>query len=306
MSALRFEDRTCPVCRSSDRSRLFAEPRFDPSRLDAMSFASRKTPEGMHFRLLECARCDLLYASPVPSVESLDTAYREALYDSSLEARHAAETYAHVLAGIPRDLAKLGGAVDVGAGDGAFLQRLRAAGFQPVVGFEPSTAPVAAASPEIRASIRQEPFTAGVLQADAYGLITCLQTIEHVFDPLTLCSDAMRALAPGGALLLVCHDRRALSARLMGRRSPIFDVEHLQLFSPRSIRALLECCGFEDEHVAPLVNRYPLGYWARLAPMPDGARRLVRAALEATRLASVPLRLRAGNIVAIGYKPAPR
>ncbi len=104
-----------------------------------MSFSSRKTPEGMHHRLLECTRCDLLYASPVPTFDSIVDAYRDAGYSSGEEARYAAATYATLVERIETELPDLRGAVDIGAGDGAFLQRLQAAGFDRTVGFEPST-----------------------------------------------------------------------------------------------------------------------------------------------------------------------
>ena len=45
-------------------------------------------------------------------------------------------------------LPDLRGAVDIGAGDGAFLERLRTAGFEETVGFEPSEAPLAAGTSE--------------------------------------------------------------------------------------------------------------------------------------------------------------
>ena len=137
-----FEDRLCPLCGSAANSRLFAEARFDPSRLDAMSFSSRKTPEGMHHRLLECTGCDLLYASPVPTFDSIVDAYRDAAYESGEEARYAAATYASLVGRIEGKLPDLRGAADIGAGDGAFLHVLQAAGFDWTVGFEPSTAPL--------------------------------------------------------------------------------------------------------------------------------------------------------------------
>jgi len=237
--------RPCPLCRSSDRSRLFADERFDPARLDGMSFSSRKAPEGMHLRLLECERCDVLYASPTPDTGTLTDAYREADYDSAPEAQHAAATYERVLSNIVPSLASLGRAVDIGAGDGAFLERLIRAGFREVVGFEPSAAAIAFAAPEIRERIRQRVFDGTELPGGSVSLVSCLQTIEHVPDPVGLCSDAATMLEPGGALLIVCHNRRAVSARLMGRRSPIYDIEHLQLFSPTGIRRLLARGGFE-------------------------------------------------------------
>ena len=230
---IRFErdGRPCPVCGSTE-ARVFVEARFEPSELDSMSFSSRKVPEGLYHRLLECESCDLLYASPVPTVESLTDAYREAGYTSGEEARYAAATYGEVLQTITPLLPDLRGAADIGAGDGAFLERLRAAGFLETVGFEPSAAPLAAAPPSVRTSIRPEPFCAGVLPDESFTLISCMQTIEHVLDPLEVCRDAARALAPRGAVLIACHDRRAFTARILKQRSPIFDIEHVQLFSP--------------------------------------------------------------------------
>ena len=299
-----FEDRFCPLCGSSASTRLFAEARFDASRLDEMSFSSRKTPEGMHHRLLECTKCDLLYASPVPTFESTNNAYREAGYSSSEEARYAAATYATLVERIETELPDLRGAVDIGAGDGAFLQRLLAAGFDRAVGFEPSNAPRAAAAADVRALIRPEPFAAGVLPDEAFTLVSCLQTIEHVLDPLALCKDAARVLAPLGAMLIVCHDRRALSARVLGRRSPIFDIEHVQLFSAKSVGVLLREAGFERVEVHPLRNRYPLRYWLQLTPVAERLKKAVRASLAAARLDGRPVSLGAGNVFAVAYKPA--
>jgi SAM-dependent methyltransferase len=299
-----FEDRLCPLCGSSANSRLHAEARFDASRVDGMSFSSRKTPERMHFRLLECTRCDLLYASPVPTSESIIDAYRDAGYSSGEEARYAAATYSTLVERIGTELPDRRGAVDIGAGDGAFLHYLQAAGFHRTVGFEPSSAPVAAATDDVRALIRPEPFVAGVLPEEAFTLVSCLQTIEHVLDPLALCRDAARVLAPSGAMLIVCHDRRALSARILGHHSPIFDIEHVQLFSARSVSTLLREAGFERVEVHPLRNRYPLRYWLQLAPLAGRLKAALQASLEAARLDGRPATLGAGNIFAVAYKPA--
>ena len=295
--------RPCPVCGSTE-ARVFVEARLEQSELDSMSFSSRKVPEGLYHRLLECAQCDLLYASPVPTFESLTDAYRQADYASGTEARYAAATYANVLESIAPQLPDLRGAADIGAGDGAFLERLRAAGFEDTVGFEPSEAPLAAAAPSVRNSIRPEPFRAGVLPDESFTLISCMQTIEHVLDPLEVCRDAVRALAPGGAVLIACHDRRALSARVLRQRSPIFDIEHVQLFSHRSIRALLLRAGLESIEVRPLSNRYPIRYWLQLAPLPERLEAALGRLLAAGRLVDRPVSLRVGNLVAVGYKPA--
>src|SRR5258706_7458966 len=150
--------RACPVCGSADDSHVFAESNVDPTKLDAFAFASRKLPEYMHHRLIECPVCDLLYASPAPPATSLAEAYEEAEYDSAAESGYASRTYARFLPDICRRIPDRAAALDIGTGDGAFLAELRAVGFKDVVGIEPSTAPIAAATPEIRPLIRQGIF----------------------------------------------------------------------------------------------------------------------------------------------------
>jgi SAM-dependent methyltransferase len=294
--------RPCPVCGSDSQYTVFKEASFDASRWDRFAFSSRKTPEYMHYRLLECGRCDVLYANPLPTRESLDAAYREAAFDSSEEARHASDVYAELLPTILPNLPRREAALDIGTGDGAFLEHLLAGGFERVVGVEPSRAPVEVARPTVRSLIRQCPFRPSDFEKQSFSLITCFQTLEHVYEPLALCQGTFDLLHPGGALLLVCHDRRALSARVMGTRSPIFDIEHLQLFSRESLSFALREAGFDSVTTLPVVNRYPLSYWVKLLPLPTRAKVAALGALKKSRLGHVPLRLSAGNFAAIGYK----
>jgi SAM-dependent methyltransferase len=273
----------------------------DAARLDRFAFASRKVPEYMHWRLVECSRCDTLYANPAPDEGVLEAAYAEAGYDSGEAAAHAARTYARLLPGILAAAPAEGGALDVGTGDGAFLHELVRAGVGDVVGIEPSPAARDAAAAEVRDLIQPGPFRAEDFEPGRFRLVTAFQTLEHVPDPLGLCRAAHTALRDGGALAVVCHDRRATLNRLLGRRSPIFDVQHLQLFSRPSLRAVLERAGFERVEVRPLVNRYPLRAWARYPPLPAGAKRRLLRALDG-RAGAVAVPMPVGNVAAIGYR----
>jgi SAM-dependent methyltransferase len=296
--------RPCPVCGSGDESRVFAEARYDLAKLDRHAFASRKVPEYMHYRLVLCPTCDLVYASPVPSAEGLARAYDEAAFDSGEEAACAARTYGRLLAGIVGTLADRGTAIDVGTGDGAFLGELAAAGFSTVIGVEPSAAPIAAAAEHVRPWIRHGTFREEDFAAGAASLVTCFQTLEHLPDPAAFCRSAFRLLKPGGAVFFVGHDYRALPNRLMGRRSPIYDIEHLQLFSRRALGEMLRRTGFTSIDVRPITNRYPLHYWLKLAPLPTALKRRLCAAARATWLGRLQLPLPVGNLAAVGFKPA--
>ena len=61
------------------------------------SFASRKEPEFMRHRLVQCQVCDLVFADSPPSQDTLSHLYHDANYDSDLEADDAARVYFGVI-----------------------------------------------------------------------------------------------------------------------------------------------------------------------------------------------------------------
>jgi SAM-dependent methyltransferase len=294
--------RVCPICGSNDRRRVFAEECFDATQWSHFAFASRKLPEYMHYRMIVCPNCDLLYADPVPPLDVLVGEYQLAGYDSAVEAEYAARTYGRLLRGVLGRLPDRIGALDIGAGDGAFLKQLIANGFTGVVGVEPSEAPIAAAEETVRPLIRRGVFRAEDFARESFRLITCFQTIEHLYDPLRVCRDACSLLKEDGALLLVFHNRRAISATILGLRSPIFDIEHLQLFSRRSARVLLQASGCQDVQISTVYNCYPLSYWIKLFPLPRIAKNVATAASERIGIGRVAVACPAGNLAAVAFK----
>jgi SAM-dependent methyltransferase len=301
---MKFEwvERRCPLCGSADVARVFAESTIDLAELDRFAFASRKLPEYMHARLIECGVCELLYGNPVLSAATLADAYREADFDSGGEASFASATYAAQVRRIFPRLPDLTGALDIGTGDGVFLEKLLRLGFRDVAGVEPSVAPVAAAKAHIRPLIRLGLFNAADYPSASLSLVSCFQTLEHVSNPLETVQSAYELLKPGGVLVVVVHNRKSVSARLLGAKSPIFDIEHLQLFCPVTSRRLLERAGFRDITVSVLWNRYPLHYWVKLSPLPNAIKRPLLAVLKRSFLGRIPLAFPPGNLLCFGFK----
>jgi SAM-dependent methyltransferase len=258
----------------------------------------------MYHRLVECPTCDAVYANPMFDFGGIDAAYDAAAFDSKQEAEFASRTYARLVRPLLPRLPSTSAALDIGTGEGSFLEQLLDLGFERVAGYEPSAAPLAAASERVRELIVHDVFAAErAAGSGPYDLIACCMTIEHVPDPAQLCRDAFELLAPGGALMIVCHDRRAPLNRLLGMRSPIIDIEHLQLFSRASARSLLERTGFERVDVRRITNRYPLHYWLKLAPMPRRLKRALVAGAQRDPLGSLSLSLPVGNLAATGMRP---
>jgi SAM-dependent methyltransferase len=296
-------ERACPVCHGRDYAR-FADERIDPSRINALTYASRKPPEFMCLRLVRCTTCDLVYAPSPPAEDFLHAAYADADFDSGPEAMAAAKTYADALEPHIQKLAGRNAAVDVGAGSGPLLPWLQSQGFTPVIGIEPSRAAIDAAPPDVRSLLREGAFSASMLNGVTPSLICSFMTLEHLPDPGDFVNNAHSLLEAGGAIAVVVHNWRAPLNRLLGLRSPIIDVEHLQLFSPKALRELLQKAGFERIALSPIRNAYPLRYWLRLTPLPEPAKKTTLALLERFGIADRSFAMNVGNMLAVGIKPA--
>ncbi|MGH7739631.1 MAG: class I SAM-dependent methyltransferase [bacterium] len=299
---IRLVPRACSICGNRDEYLVFAKANFNLGELDRFGFASRKTPEYMHFRLILCPDCGLLYANPILPPRKIMTAYQQADFASQEEAGDAARTYGKVLDGFLESLPDRKGALDIGTGEGAFLNELLNRGFAGVIGVEPSKAPVKAAKPALRKLIRNKPFRAADYRKNSLSLVSCFQTLEHVLEPFQTAKAAYSLLKPGGAFFIVSHNRQAFSAKLLGRKSPIFDIEHLQLFSFKSARRLLQRAGFSNIRTSRVYNTYPFHYWVRLLPIPALVKSALLGWLKGSALGKLPLSLPAGNMMVVGYK----
>jgi SAM-dependent methyltransferase len=280
--------------------------RIDPSRIDAMTYASRKEPEYMSLRMVVCPECALLYAPRVPSKAFLARAYADTGYDSDTEARCAAASYAESLQLYADRLPDRTSALEIGAGNGALLSHLRKLGFDQVIGIEPSRDAAQSASPDLRALIRVQTFNPADLPQAHFSLVIANQTLEHVDDPFGLLVAARQLLKPGGALMIVSHNYRHWLMRMMGARSPIIDIEHLQVFSPTSLTYALKRAGFAVPEIRSFANRYPLHYWTRLLPIPGVAKRPLQRWLRAGGKGSVGsfmLKASVGNMFAWAESP---
>lgn len=295
--------RPCPVCGTpSSQAELFIAKNIDPDRLSGFSFASRKTPEFMSHQMVRCGTCDLVYVDEPPAVEELARAYHTAAYDSTEEANDAATSYMTAIKPILASLPNRGVALEIGTGTGIFLEHLKAAGFSQVIGVEPSSAAIAAAPEARRAWIREGMFEESDFEPNSIDLICCFMTMEHVRDPRVITDAAIRLLRPGGALVTVTHDYRSVVNRLLGRRSPIIDIEHMQIFSQKSIRDLLARTGFERIAVKSFANSYSLRYWLRLSPAPQSIKNSIARIIGILGLSRWHVRMNVGNAIAVGFR----
>ncbi len=297
-------DRPCPIC-GSDRSNSvpFLGKNIDENRIGASTFASRKVPEYMNYEMICCSGCDLVYVPNAPGQNDLALSYHAADYDSSREAKDAADAY---ITAVQPLLTKLSGrmnsALEIGTGTGVFLERLHDAGFNKLIGIEPSLAAISAAAPQTQDWIEEGIFKPGMYADESFDLIACFMTLEHVLDPSALIAAAYKMLRSGGAFVAVTHDYRSVVNRTLGRRSPIIDVEHMQLFSNSSIRALYESTGYTGIVCNSFYNAYRPSYWMKLFPIPDIIKMPSIKMIGMTPLDKLRIPINVGNMVSWGFK----
>ncbi|WP_300369648.1 class I SAM-dependent methyltransferase [Brachyspira sp.] len=296
----------CPLCKNTNTA-LYAKSNYDINNINEYSFSSRKNPEYMHYTLMKCKDCDLLYSVDIVNKEKFYDMYAKAGFDSKNEANFASKTYieyfnkfykqTHTGGGYTIDLA-----MDIGTGEGSFLKELLNYGIKNVIGVEPSNEAINQADETVKEYILNCFFNADNFSDKKFDLITCFQAIEHIENPLNLFNDIYKLLNKNGALFIVCHSYNSFVNRLLGMKSPIYDIEHLQIFSKKSVKRIFELSGFKNIEVFSIYNNYPLSYWVKLFPFPNKIKKILLKLLNITLIGNLKIPINVGNIGCIGYK----
>jgi 2-polyprenyl-3-methyl-5-hydroxy-6-metoxy-1,4-benzoquinol methylase len=135
--------------------------------------------------------------------------------------------------------------LDVGCGNGEFLVAARSAGWQ-VCGLDFDAKAVAAARHQglevFEGSLEAQGFA-----ANSFDAITLSHVIEHVHRPQALIAECARLLKPGGILWLATPNAPAMFHRWFGRFWLDLCPHHLIIFSPDTMRSMLESHGLKAE-----------------------------------------------------------
>ena len=279
---------------------------FDPADLNPSLFSARRVPDRIHFRMVKCKRCGLVRSDPVITHASLEHLYAESDFTYGEEADDLRRTYGRYLRrleslGVQKNLL-----LEIGCGNGFFLEEALAQGYRDVWGVEPSRAAIERAAPAVRDRIRSGLMRPGLFPEAGFDVVCLFQVFDHVADPGVLLDECFAVLKPGGMILAINHNVDAPLARLLGERCPIFDVEHTYLYSPATMTRMFTSHGLVPRQGGTVVNRYSLDYLCRLAPAPAGLKRLARSWLESSRIGRWRLWAPLGNLYLVAQKPEAR
>lgn len=293
----------CAICGTTGGATEIFPSTITEDAFDARHFSARRLPDRVHYRMVRCHTCGLIRSDPAAEPGSVAGLYERSTFDYSAEVDNLRRTYGRYLRRLDRHGASRDGFVEVGCGNGFFLEEAMRQGYRDVRGVEPSVDAIASAPPEVRARIVNDILRSGILP-DASASVVCLfHVFDHLPEPGAALDDLHRLVRPGGLLLFINHDADAVSARLMGERSPIVDVEHFYLYSRATQARLVAVHGFDVVETGGVRNDYSLGYMTRLLPLPATIKRGVLKALSATRAGSLRVGAPLGNLYLIARRP---
>lgn len=292
---------TCAVCESSSPTTEVYESNFNISDLDVQTFSARRIPDRKYFRWVKCDQCGLLRSDPIIDLD-LSYLYTESTFDYESELKGLGETYSKIVVKTCKQENLKYGILEIGGGNGFFLEEMHKLGFDKLLEIEPSNDAKNKAQPHISANFLTLMFDEKIKLNQEYGLIASFHVLDHLRNPSEFLSLTRRNLRKRGEIVVAVHNSKSWSARILKNKSPIFDVEHTYLYDKKTLKSLLEKSGFQEVYIKSYWNSYSLAYLVQLLPISRGFRIKIKNRKINFFLSKVQLRLPLGNIVGFGTK----
>ena len=265
--------------------------------------------------LFSCRSCGLVFR-PGRDGAGLDHAFYEEQHFVSIEPDWIdgrRRVFAHEIRRLA-SFRQTGRLLDVGAGHGFFLSACQDDGWQ-ATGIEISRQAAAYARDNFALEIIETPIETAPLPEDAFDVVTFWNVLDQVPDPRAAVLAAVRALRPGGLLIVRSpnasfHLRiRQLARSLAGVMPPArklnrLTVFHLYSFAPAVLQRLLTDAGMQSAEITAA----PLSWTKRAGDQTGFARKLLSQSIYG---GAVALQVMSGgrlqycpSIVARAIKPS--
>lgn len=292
----------CAICSTLGQASELFPSTVTADAFDARHFSARRLPDRVHYRMVRCNRCGLVRSDPAADPASVARLYQRSTFDYEAEVPNLRRTYGRYLEKLDRHGMQRDGLVEIGCGNGFFLEEALSRGYTGVRGIEPSREAIKSASDAVRPLILNDILRPGVLPDSSVSVACLFHVFDHLPEPARALDELHRVIRPGGLALLLNHDAGSLSAKVLRERSPIVDVEHFYLYSRKTLGKLVRAHGFDVMESGSVWNDYTLGYMARLLPLPRGIKGGMLRLLAWSRTGSLRVRLPLGNLYVVARR----
>ena len=283
------------MCGKNQRVKVLYPQTFNTRHKNPAIYSARRFPDRVHYRIVRCENCSLVFSSPILSKNEIHKLYRESVCTYNEQIDYLIKTYLLIFNTIPK-LSKSAKILEIGCGNGFFLNALAKNGYKNLYGVEPSIKMFKEMPVILKKRIVVDEFKKNQFPNNSFDFVLCFHTLDHIINPVTFVKNTYSLLKKGGVALFVVHDAQGLSVKLFGERSAIFDIEHIYLFNKKTLPALFQKAGFKTSTVFDVKNNYPLWYWFRMSGIPKFVRKLGEKAVRLTGIGFLPVSLNGGNI----------
>jgi 2-polyprenyl-3-methyl-5-hydroxy-6-metoxy-1,4-benzoquinol methylase len=133
--------------------------------------------------------------------------------------------------------------LDVGCALGFLVRAAQDAGFT-AYGLDRNPDAIAHARQELGDRVQARPLGPDAFPGIRFDVVTLIDVIEHVSDPVALLAAVASVLAPQGIVAAVLPNAASLTRRILGRRWPHYAPEHLYQWTPAALRRFLDVNGY--------------------------------------------------------------
>lgn len=253
MTSIQYRCRICAAPRL-----ILVKPMTAGLTLSSAAFRITDANYGSTAAIYRCEACGFLQCPEVSDLLGFYETMEDEGYEDSAPAR--ALQARMLLRGLSRHLARPEPRLlDIGAGSGILVEEAKAMGIC-AEGLEPS------AWLQTRAAAKGLTVHRGVLpHPDArppYDVVTLVDIIEHVMDPVELLRNARDMMAEDGIGLVVTPDVNSLAARLLGWKWWHYRVAHVGYFNQKTLNLALSQAGLRPLAVSRPWWYFPADYLA--------------------------------------------
>lgn len=293
----------CAICAKRQKFVLQYKSTLKKNKINSSTFSARRTPDRVHYRFVKCMNCGLIFSNPILPSDEIIKYYEHSDFDYAIESGYLKKTYGSYLTKAigSRQREKIN-LLDIGCGNGFFLEEAKKQGISKVVGVEPGRQTVDKAPKWLKKFIIQDIFKTGQFRKNTFDIICCFHTLDHIIDPNKFLKGVYSVLKEGGRAYFIVHDTDGLSVKIFGEKSPIFDIEHIYLFNDDSLKAIFKKNKFKIIETFQVKNYYPISYWIRMSPLPRVVKLAILKLIDRLPILNFNLALKAGNIGIIAEK----
>jgi 2-polyprenyl-3-methyl-5-hydroxy-6-metoxy-1,4-benzoquinol methylase len=235
----RFGDRrdempeACPICGHAEPQKWLRGPD---------RFHGRKEK----YALVRCAACSLVWLSDPPKPEEMHLHYTDA-YHKLISAAGENSPYRwrdRKAALAPHK--RSGSLLDLGCSSGSFLESMKGDSWK-LYGVEMSAEGARMAETRSGAHVFVGDIPDAPFAPESFDVITCLDVLEHVYEPRVVMARVAEWLKPGGIFYVLVPNIDSAEARVFGSYWHGLELpRHLSHFSPTSLRSLAKSVGLHE------------------------------------------------------------